>query len=110
MGNNQVNYRHKVKTISTSETGNGIFQHQIAVTIVTALIISEEGVVPMKQENPRLAELERFDRWLLSRTPPELRQITLLVALTTNLVNAWLLSHFPLVMDGATNATMMVRW
>jgi hypothetical protein len=64
----------------------------------------------MKQENTRLEELERFDRWLLSRTPTELRQIVLLVALTTNLLNAWLLSYFPVVIDGATNATMMVRW
>ena len=64
----------------------------------------------MMQENPRLEELERFDRWLLLRTPTELRQIILLVALTTNLLNAWLLSYLPIVMDGATNATMMVRW
>jgi len=64
----------------------------------------------MKQENIRLAELDRFDRWLLSRTPTELRQIILLVALTTNLLNAWLLSYLPVVMDGATNATVMVRW
>ena len=64
----------------------------------------------MKQENTRLEELERFDRWLLSRTPTELRQIILLVALTTNLLNAWLLTHFPLVIDGGTNATMMVWW
>ena len=64
----------------------------------------------MKQENTRLEELERIDLWLLSRTPTELHQITLLVALTTNLLNAWLLSYFPVALDGATNATMMVRW
>ena len=32
VGITQVNYRHKVKTISTSGTGNAIFLHQIAAT------------------------------------------------------------------------------
>ena len=47
----------------------------------------------------RLEELERFDRWLLSRTRWELRQITLLIALTINITQAWILSRMPLDTD-----------
>jgi hypothetical protein len=62
-----------------------------------------------EQIDPRLDELEQFDHWLLSRTRTELCQMAWLVALTINLLNAWLLSHFPVAMDDAIDITMMVR-
>ena len=47
----------------------------------------------------RLEELERFDRWLLSRTHWELRQIALLLALAINIPQAWILCRMPLDTD-----------
>ncbi len=47
----------------------------------------------------RLEELERFDRWLLSRTRWELRQIALLIALTINVPQPWILLRMPLDTD-----------
>ena len=47
----------------------------------------------------RLAELERFDRWLLSRTRWELRQIAMLIALAINIPQAWILSRMPFDTD-----------
>jgi hypothetical protein len=61
----------------------------------------------MNHLDPRLKELERFDRWLLSRTRTELRQIALLAALTVNFPNAWVLSHCPVAPDVAVTTVMI---
>ena len=50
----------------------------------------------------RLEELERFDRWLLSMTQWELRQVALLVALAVNVPQVWLSSQIPFDMDAGT--------
>ena len=47
----------------------------------------------------RLEGLERFDRWLLSRTRWELRQIAMLIALAINIPQAWILSRMPFDTD-----------
>jgi hypothetical protein len=63
----------------------------------------------MNHIDPRLKELERFDRWLLSRTRIELRQMALLAALTVNFPNAWVLSHCPVAPDVALNTVPVLR-
>lgn len=45
--------------------------------------------------NPRLEQLDRVDAWLLSLTTWQLRQLALIIALTINLPNAWLMAHLP---------------
>jgi hypothetical protein len=62
---------------------------------------------PMNQIDPRLKELERLDRWLLSRTRTELRQMALLVAMAVNFPNAWVLSHSPAAPDVAVTTAMV---
>jgi hypothetical protein len=52
----------------------------------------------------RLERLEQLDRWLLSRTPWELLQIALLVALTINIPQVWILSRMPLDTDFVLSA------
>ena len=47
----------------------------------------------------RLEALERFDRWLLSRPRWQLRQIALLIALTINIPQAWIVFLMPLLTD-----------
>jgi hypothetical protein len=64
----------------------------------------------MNQIDPRLQELERLNRWLLSRTRTELRQMAVMVALIVNFPNAWMLSHSPVAPDvAATTAMLMGR-
>jgi hypothetical protein len=56
--------------------------------------------------DPRLEQLERLDRWLLSRSRVEMFQISLLLALIINIPNAWLLSRCPI--DPAPHIADMV--
>ena len=57
----------------------------------------------------RLRELERFDRWLLSITQWELRQVALLVALAVDVPQVWLSSQIPPDMDAVTPVAGVVR-
>jgi hypothetical protein len=49
--------------------------------------------------NQRLYQLDRLDAWLLSLTKWQLRQLALMLGMTINLPNAWLLSRCPYTPD-----------
>jgi len=52
--------------------------------------------------DPRLDQLDRIDRWLLSQSKWELRRIALLIALTLNVPVAWAESRMPVDLDSIT--------
>jgi hypothetical protein len=55
---------------------------------------------------PRLDQLDRVDRWLLSQSRWQLRRIALLIALTINVPVAWAESRMPVDLDTMTTESV----
>ena len=49
---------------------------------------------------------EHVDAWLLSLTKWQLRQLALIIALTINIPNAWLMEHCTYAFDAAETSTV----